>query len=196
MLKAIIFDLNGIFLVSEMLSVRFERDFKVPIPEFLHGLNQIMDQVRKPGAQPAFTYWKPYLDKWGIKLSEQEFWDYWFNAEKPSEEMLDLAKQIKAKGLKIFLLSNNFKERAEYYGHYRWMSDVIDNAYYSWKTGFVKPDYKAWENLLRENNLEPEDCMYFDDQEKNVKAAGEVGIKSYLFVDPNTTRNIIEHDSI
>lgn len=193
MLKAIIFDLNGIFLVSqEMLSVRFARDFGVPTEEFLPALIQIMDEVRKPAAKPAFSYWQPYLNKWSVSLTEQEFWKYWFEAEKPSEDMVLLAHDIKQKGLKVFLLSNNFKERAEYYGHYPWMQDVVDATYFSWKTGFVKPDLRAWETLLKENNLVAEDCLYFDDQEKNIKAAESLGIKSFLYSDPSATRLIIE----
>ncbi len=191
MLKAVIFDLNGIFLISEKLSDRFAREFGVPTSEFLPALNEIMDKVRKPNAERAFTYWSPYLQKWNLNLTEQDLWDFWFKAEKPSQEMLNLAAGIKTKGLKVFLLSNNFKERAEYYGYYPWMKDVVDKAYYSWQTGFIKPDLQAWKNVLEENNLQPDECMYFDDQEKNIVAAEAIGIKAYLFADPETTKSII-----
>ncbi len=191
MLKAVIFDLNGIFFISEKLSDRFKRDFGVPAEEFLPALSEIMAETRKPGAQSSFTYWKPYLEKWGVNLDEKGLYDYWFGAEKPSEEMKQIAKDLKAKGIKVFLLSNNFKERAEYYGHYPWMSEVVDKAYYSWQTGFVKPDPQAWLSLLQENNLQPEECIYFDDQEKNVKAAEDLGIKAHLFKDPSTVKELV-----
>lgn len=192
MLKAIIFDLNGIFILSEKLSARFERDFGIPIVGFLPVLNEIMDKMRAPGAGSSFVYWQPYLDKWGVNLSEQEFWNYWFKEEKPSEEMLSFAKEIKEKGLKMFLLSNNFSERAVYYRQYHWMNDLIEKAYYSWQTGFIKPDHRAWKQVLEENELQPEECLFFDDQEKNVIAAQELGVESFVFVDVATTKNIIE----
>ena len=192
MLKAVIFDLNGIFILSEKLSVRFEKDFGIPIPEFLPVLNEIMEKMRAPGAGDSFIYWQPYLEKWKINLTEQEFWSYWFKEEKPSKEMLDMAEEIKTKGLKLFLLSNNFSERAVYYAQYSWMDDLIDKAYYSWQTGFIKPDHRAWKQVLEENNLQPEECLFFDDQEKNVIASQEVGIESFVFVDVATTKDIIE----
>ncbi len=181
MIKAAIFDLNGIFLQSPKLSDRFEKDFSISTKVFLPKLSEIMEKVRKPNAQPAFMYWKSVLSEWNISLSEKEFWDYWFKAEISSEKMISFAKSLREKGIKVFILSNNFKERAEYYGHYSWIHEAVDKVYFSWQTGFIKPDVKAWQLVLSENNLKPEDCIYFDDQQKNLDSALSIGIKSYMF---------------
>jgi HAD superfamily hydrolase (TIGR01509 family) len=181
MIKAIIFDLNGIFIQSPKLSERFEKDFNVPIAEFIPVLSVVMDKVRQPNAGASFQYWKPELERWNITMSEQEFWEYWFKAETVSETMIAFAKELRALGTKVYVLSNNFKERAEYYGHYPWITGAIDKVYFSWQTGFVKPDPQAWLMILNENNLKPEECLYFDDQVKNLKAAEGVGIKAFLF---------------
>lgn len=192
MLKAIIFDLNGIFINSTKLSDRFAKDFGISHDVFLPKLGEIMDETRKQGAQPAFTYWKPVLDSWNVKFTEEDFWNYWFGEEKVSTEMIELAKILKKDGLKIFILSNNFKERAEFYGHYEWIHDAIHKVYFSWQTGLIKPDPKAWLAVLTENNLKAEECLYFDDQEKNVKAAESIGIKSHVFKDVIDTQKVIE----
>lgn len=191
MLKAAIFDLNGIFLQSEKLSDRFERDYAVPVPEFLPTLSEIMDKVRQPDAGRAFDYWEPVFKEWNIHLSEQEFWDYWFKAEKVSDEMVSLARTLKEKGIKVFILSNNFKERAEYYGHYPWVHDAVDKVYFSWQTGYIKPDTRAWSSILEENRLIAGDCIYFDDQEKNLKAAESVGIEAHMFTTEEELKKII-----
>ncbi|MBX4197849.1 HAD-IA family hydrolase [Candidatus Parcubacteria bacterium] len=194
MIKAIIFDLNGIFIQSPKLSERFEKDFNVPIPEFLPKLSEIMDKVRQPNAGGSFQYWKPALEKWNITLSEQEFWDYWFKAETVSEKMVEFAKELRAKGIKVFILSNNFKERAEYYGHYPWIYEAVDKVYFSWQSGFVKPDPQAWLQILSENSLKPEEFLYFDDQEKNLKAAQSIGIKSFMFTTEKSLQETVnEH---
>lgn len=191
MLKATIFDLNGIFLQSPKLSDRFEKDFNIPTKVFLPKLSEIMEVVRKPGAEPAFSYWEPALKEWNINLSESEFWDYWFKAEIPSQQMISFSKSLREKGVKVFILSNNFKERAEYYEHYSWIHEAVDKVYFSWQTGFVKPDKKAWELVLSENNLSPEDCIYFDDQQKNLDTSESLGIKSYMFTSEAKLENII-----
>jgi HAD superfamily hydrolase (TIGR01509 family) len=191
MLKAAIFDLNGIFLQSEKLSDRFERDFGVPTSDFLPKLSEIMDEVRQPNAGRSFEFWEPVLKGWGVDFSEEEFWDYWFSAEKVSEQMVTFARELRSKGIKVFILSNNFKERAEYYGHYPWVHDAVDKVYFSWQTGYVKPDSKAWSSILEEHQIEPESCIYFDDQEKNLKAAESVGISAFLFTTEEELESIV-----
>ncbi len=191
MYKAVILDLNGVFLVSPKLSDRVEKDFGVPNSVFLPQLFEIMDKVRQPGAAKAFTYWQPALVKWGVTLSEQEWWDYWFKAEVPSEPMITLARTLRARGIKVIILSNNFKERADYYGHYPWLREVADKVYFSWVTGYVKPDARAWELVLSENNLKPEECLYFDDQEKNLNVAAGLGITSHKFTGVEDCQRVI-----
>jgi putative hydrolase of the HAD superfamily len=192
MIKAIIFDLNGIFIQSPKLSDRIAKDFGVTPDIFLPKLSEIMNKVRQPEAGSSFNYWKPVLKEWNINFSEQDFWKYWFEVEEPSEKMISFAKELKERGIKIFILSNNFKERAEYYGHYPWIHEVVDKAYFSWQTGFVKPNPKAWELILSENNLKAEECLYFDDQEKNIKASEEVGIKAFIFKSEEDLENIVK----
>lgn len=192
MLKAVIFDLNGVFIHSPKLSDRFEQDFCVPVSDFMPKLGSIMDEVRKPGARGAFSYWEPVLKEWGVSMNETEFWQYWFGAETPSDEMIALGCELKVKGIKVIALSNNFKERADFYGHYPWMQEVMDKAYFSWQTGLVKPDVEAWKLALKDFGLEPEEVIYFDDQEKNLSAAEGLGIRSFMYVSPNDARAVIE----
>ena len=194
MLKAVIFDLNGIFLQSPKLSDRFAKDFGITGDVFMPELSRIMEEVRKPNAEPAFSYWMPVLESWEVNLSEQEFWDYWFKAEITTDKMVAFAKSLREKGIKVFILSNNFKERADYYRHYAWIHDAVDKVYFSWQTGFVKPDVHAWQTILTENNLNPEDCIYFDDQQKNLDASESVGIKAFMFTNEAELERIVnEH---
>ena len=182
MIKAVIFDLNGVFIQSPKLSDRFKQSFNVSEKDFLPALKEVMAKVRIPDAGKSFSYWKPYLQKWGVNLSEKEFFNFWFSAEKEVLEMTALAREIKNKGIRIFILSNNFQERAEYYAKtFSFMKEIPEKVYYSWQTGFVKPDKRAYEFILKENNLNPNETMYFDDSEKNVKIANSIGIQSYLF---------------
>ncbi len=95
MIKATIFDLNGIFIKSRKLGDRFEKDFNVPPSVFLPKLFEIMGKIRKPNAGSAFSYWEPCLKKWNINFTEKEFWDYWFKSEIPSEKMIAFAKKLK-----------------------------------------------------------------------------------------------------
>ena len=191
MIKAVIFDLNGVFVQSPNLSDRFKEKFGVPVEIFLPALKEIMVKVRMPNAGDAFAYWRPYLEKWDVDLTEKEFFDFWFSTEKEVPELIELAKEVKQKGFKIFVLSNNFSERADYYKRNFSFLDIFDKIYYSWQTGFVKPSSKAFENLLGENNLLPAECLYFDNSEENIKVANALGINAHLFEDINSIKKVI-----
>ncbi len=192
MIKAIIFDLNGIFIKSELLNKRVEEQWGISRGEFIPALNEIMEIVRRPRAPSSFSLWKPYFNQWELDVSEKEFFRFWFSGEKVSIEMLHFSQELREKNVKIFILSNNFKERTQYYEkHFPELFSSIDKAYFSWGTGFVKPDKQAWLNILKENDLKPSDCLYFDDSEKNVAAAKELGINSYLFKDIEKLKKIV-----
>jgi putative hydrolase of the HAD superfamily len=133
--------------------------------------------ARKPGVNDSFKLWQPYLKKLGLDIPKEEFFDFWFSGEKLVPDLIEYARKLKKQGLKVFILSNNFKERTNYYRkNFPEIFANIDKAYFSWETGFVKPDPKAYLNILKEHHLEPKECIYIDDSEENIKAAKSLGI--------------------
>ncbi|MGV8161916.1 MAG: HAD-IA family hydrolase [Candidatus Nanoarchaeia archaeon] len=191
--KAVIFDLNGVFIQSPSLSKRVESDYKVSVDTFLPVLSQIMDKVRKPNAPDIYVDWKPHLEEWNISLSRTQFLNYWFSAEKEDKEMIMYARTLKEKGWKIFVLSNNFRERTDYYKkNFSFFNDLFNKKYISWQTGNVKPDEKCFIQILEENDLMPNNCYYFDDSEKNVDAAKKLGIRAHKYSGLDATKNILK----
>ncbi|MFZ2187292.1 MAG: HAD family phosphatase [Candidatus Moraniibacteriota bacterium] len=181
-IKAIVFDLNGVFITSPKLSHRFHQDFGVDEEAFLLALKDVMAQVRQPHAGGAYSYWQPYLEQWGVPFDEESLLDYWFAAEKENPAMIKISEALKAKGISLFILSNNLRERSGYYQErFSFLGALFQKIYYSWQTGFIKPDRRAYELILRENNLRPEECIYFDDSQTNIAVAQGIGIESYLF---------------
>jgi len=183
-ISTLIFDLNGVFVTCPKLSKRFEDDFNVPLEKFMPALKNIMGQVREPGMKNVYSLWEPYLDDWGVGLNENEFLDYWFSEEKENTPLTDLARVLKSKGLQLIILSNNFHERSEYYTrNFPFLSELFDGVYYSWQTGFVKPSVDAFRHVLEKHQLSPDECLFFDDSEKNIELARSLGIESYIFDD-------------
>ncbi len=197
-MDTVIFDFNGLFLKFEKGFVsRLIEDFNLDKQEVVPVIINLMNNVRRPNAPKIYELFKPFLDKWGINFSEQDLLTYWFEPEKPVYEMVELVKDLKQKQNKVFILSNNFKDRYLYRQEY---FDLIDNlcdgSYYSWKTGFVKPHKDAFNFVLSVNQLLPEQCLFFDDSMTNVIAAEDLGIKSFLFQSVNKTREILQQNKL
>lgn len=194
MFKAVIFDLNGVILIGEYLTLRFNKRFGIPEDNFFPVLKEIMGVVRQPHSPPAFSLWKPYLQNWHIDLSEPEFFDFWFSDEKPLPGFIEYLGQLQKSDIKVFILSNNFKERTDYYRqHYPQIFSSVDKAYFSWETGHVKPSPESLKLLLSENNLRPQDCIYFDDSTANLEMAQKLGINSFKWIDLPSAKKIIEN---
>ncbi|MSU74327.1 HAD family phosphatase [Candidatus Kaiserbacteria bacterium] len=191
-MKAVIFDLNGVFILSPKLSERFEKNFGVSSDIFLPALKKVMSQVRLPNAPSLYSCWAPYFKEWGLTLDEKSLERYWFNAETENVEMTELAKELKARGVRLFILSNNLRERGNFYDiHFPFLNELFDKCYFSWKTGFIKPDVRAYKLILDENGLDAIDCVYFDDSKENVEVAASLGIQSYLYESPSQVKDVL-----
>lgn len=193
MIRAVFFDLNGVLITSDLLSNRFEEKYGVPKEEFIRALKLIMGVVRKPDAPPMYSLWEPYFKEWGIALSERDFLQFWFSGESINVEALAYVKQLKEKGIKVLVVSNNFRERTQYYrAHFPQLFEYIDAAYFSWETGYVKPSVEAISHALKVHNFSPCDVIYFDDANENIVVADFLGVDGQLWVDLETAKKYIQ----
>lgn len=61
------------------------------------------------------------------------------------------------------------------------LKSKFDDYFVSYEQGFKKPDKKAFLNILSKINSKPAECIFIDDTEKNIIAANQLGIKSFLY---------------
>jgi len=92
---------------------------------------------------------------------------------------IKFVKTCKEQGHEIFILSNWDKESFAF--ALEAFPDLFslfkkENITISGEIGIIKPDPLIYEYILAKNNLKPEECIFFDDQEVNIKAAKEFGI--------------------
>jgi putative hydrolase of the HAD superfamily len=148
--------------------------------------------VRRPDAPSVYSQFEPYFKKWQIEVSEKDFLDFWFSGESVNQDAQEYIQELREKGVQVFVVSNNFRERTEYYRTYfKEIFDNITRAYFSWETGFVKPSEEALVFALKENNLLAEEVIYFDDSTKNIEVARNLGIDGQEWIDLDTAKKYI-----
>jgi putative hydrolase of the HAD superfamily len=92
--------------------------------------------------------------------------------------MEDIVRDVKKSGKKLYLLSNfNQRLRTEPYP----ILSEFDALVISGEINKVKPDRAIYDYLLDTYALNPEECIFIDDNPANIAMAESLGITGYLF---------------
>jgi putative hydrolase of the HAD superfamily len=102
-------------------------------------------------------------------------------------------RRVDDAGFKLAILSNeldlfygaDFRHRLPLLGRF----DVIVDATY---TGILKPDPRAYHDVVARLSLDPQACVFVDDQSRNIAGAGACGLTTVLFDVKNPRRSYAE----
>lgn len=97
-------------------------------------------------------------------------------------EALETIETVKAAGHRVAILSNeldlfygpDFREDLPFRHH---LDIVVDATY----TGILKPDPRAYRQCITALGLEASDCVFVDDQQRNITGAVVVGMRTVHF---------------
>ena len=93
---------------------------------------------------------------------------------------VELIKELKAKGYKLYVLSNMSKEYIEYLRKLS-VFDYFDYQVVSCEIHLGKPNPKIYEYLLSHCGLTASETIFIDDRKDNVEVAEQVGITPFHF---------------
>lgn len=90
---------------------------------------------------------------------------------------------FKNRGFKIYILSNwskwDWDQKANKDRLFEFL-DYVDGALVSWMVDIKKPDQRIYQALFDKYNIDPNDCIFFDDKEENREAADKAGMVSFF----------------
>jgi putative hydrolase of the HAD superfamily len=191
--KAIISDFGGVLTTPLIQSfVAFQDQTGIAMETLGSAMQRIAE---RDGSHPLFELEKGeltealFLERIADELEPElghrpemhRFSEIYFEALKPNPPMIDLMRELKRRGLRMALLTNNVREWEPL-----WRSMipidalfevVVDSAF----VGCRKPDPKIYQITLERIGLAGNDCLFVDDVEVNCDAARELGMTAVHF---------------
>lgn len=187
-IKNIIFDLGGVLMnidfkrtfdAFEVIGLRgAEKWFHDPelnrlCMDFETGVYCTIEMRRKFKEITGFTCTDIQFDKaWNALLID-------FPAER-IRRVEELAKKYKT-----YLLSNTNPIHARHFNAelaknfgIESLDHLMEKAWYSHNLGYHKPDERIFNKVLKSSRLNPEESLFLDDSELNVKVAQSLGIRA------------------
>ena len=128
-----------------------------------------------------------YAEKIRLVLTEN-----WVKMLTRKEETIAFLKELKSRNFKIYILSNLSKESHNFIKQYDFF-ELVDGGVYSYAEKVCKPEIKIYEKLLDKYHLSPEETIFIDDNEKNIKVAEKMGIHGVLFDELEQTKKEVEN---
>lgn len=119
----------------------------------------------------------------GKEITLQDCFDAWHGyVDHVPQQNLDTLLRLRQKGYKVCLLSNTnpfmtmWTESPEFDGHGHPISHYFDKLYLSYECGVMKPAPEIFHMMLKGQDAKPEETLFIDDSETNVKVAQSLGI--------------------
>lgn len=114
----------------------------------------------------------------------------------PNEEVISLAHQLKAKGMRLFILSNTCEAHFEYILKEFSFLELFDGFVLSYKVGARKPEKEIFESALLSAECEKERCFYIDDIPEFVLAAKALDIDAEQYTTPHLLKTHLHERNI
>lgn len=184
MIKNVIFDV-GMVLVDFSWKKVFEE---------LGFFGDTFDKVA--GATVLSELWNEYdrssmtdeeiLEGFIKKAPEQEtnirlFWEHVGECISCFPYSHQWVREWKQKGYRCYILSNYARRTYELTKEELSFEKLMDGVLYSYQVQQIKPEPRIFETLLNRFELKAEECVFLDDNPKNVEVAKKMGIEAILF---------------
>ncbi len=182
MITTIIFDLSEV-LIAGLIGIEKGLAPLVNLSEeeFLEGLWTESFWELMKGKISEDEYLDDVFEKNSWKADKNVFKDIIRkNFHNEVEGMIELIEDLSRK-YKLILLSDHAEEWVRYIDKNHPFLELFYKKYFSFQSGEIKREKRAFEILLNENKLSPSECLFIDDSPANIKAAEETGLKGILF---------------
>ncbi|MBI1976288.1 MAG: HAD-IA family hydrolase [Candidatus Omnitrophica bacterium] len=181
---------NGMVLAMQRLSKRLSTDdLRVSYDDlkdiftgndfFLWTKNEISENEFWQRANTLFKH------KYGTDLfalaPREEIRDIWFDAYEIFPGMEQLIRELRRKGYRVILFTNNTKEKFDHTRRRYDFDELFNGILNSADMGLSKKDHQIYDEMQRWTGVSPEEILYVDDVEEFLLYARAKGIRTLWY---------------
>ena len=134
------------------------------------------------GKADEHTFWHILRERTGIKGSDQELRKEILSRFVLRNWMLDLVQRLKEASVVTAILSDQTNWLDELDAQYNFFG-LFDRVFNSYHLGKCKKDESLFEDVLGEMNFRPEQSLFIDDSQDNIKRATNRGLHTIYYQD-------------
>ncbi|SFI15098.1 HAD family hydrolase [Halpernia frigidisoli] len=127
-------------------------------------------------------------------FTKEQFKEFMFAQSVELPQMLEWLKTWKRQiDLPVFALSNENRDLNDYRIQNFKLHQLFDGLFSSCYIKIRKPDPRIFKRAMEIAQVQPHECVYFDDRPMLVNAAKKLGMNAILHENFETTKNILEN---
>lgn len=136
-------------------------------------------------------FFNQVIEKLEAKIDYDRFFSIYNDVFTLNPPILEIMKRLK-QNYKLILLSNTDVKRFGFIKRQFPEILIFDEYVLSYEVGSMKPYPQIYEEALKKAGVKPEECIFIDDNEENIKTAQKLGINGIL-MEPQTDLEAILH---
>jgi putative hydrolase of the HAD superfamily len=197
--KAVISDFGGVLTTPLLGSlIAFQNETGISAESLGGAMQRIAE---RDGAHPLFELEKgklseaEFLDRLSAALEPDlghrpemhRFKEIYFDALQPNGRMIELMRDLRGRGYRMALLTNNVREWEPYWRSMLPVDEIFELVVDSGFVGMRKPEPEIYDFTLERlgDGIGAADCLFVDDVEVNVEAARTLGMTAIHYRDPD-----------
>ncbi|MEI6650712.1 MAG: HAD-IA family hydrolase [Candidatus Moraniibacteriota bacterium] len=193
-IKAVLLDADGLmFKKQRYFSEILYEKYGVPAEAIIPFFKTQFRECQK-GSADLKEELVPFLKLWNWDGDVESFLAYWFSYCIVDDDVLSIIRELRVKGLKCYLVTDQEKYRGEYIKRNLGLERELDGFFYSFEMKSSKSEAKFYGTILETLHFAPEEVIFFDDEEENIETAKCLGIDSVLVTGEEDFGAVVERN--
>ncbi|MES2809100.1 MAG: HAD-IA family hydrolase [Bacteroidota bacterium] len=193
-LKILFFDIGGVLLSNgwghesrKEASEKFGLDY-----DEVNALHNFIFNVYEIGSIDLDEYLDTVIFNHPRDFTREDFKEFVYRQSVELPSLAWLKEWKKDCGFRVISINNEGKELNDYRVKKFKLHDFFDAFVSSCEVKMRKPDPGIWQLAMGIAQVQPNQCVYFDDRIMFVNAAQKLGIRAFLHTDLASTKKILQ----